>query len=274
MLKEVDETTITKAIVKEFMEKFLEYTESDVIVVGSGPAGITAARYLAKSGLKTLIIERNIMMGGGMWQGGMLFPKMVVEAPAQKILEEVGFKMKEYEKGVYVSDSPHASLKLLTAALDAGAAVFNSLEVKDVIYRKSGINGVVVNWHAVSMLPDFITCVDPLALKSKMVIDATGHRAEVARIARDKLNLNIPLPKEGSMWAVEAEKATIKNTREVYPGLIVCGMASNSIGGLPRMGPLYGAMLLSGVKAAKLAAEKLNKWKIKLDGEIEEIISQ
>jgi len=273
MMKEVDESTITRAIVGEFMKKFLEYVESDVIVVGSGPAGITAARYLAKAGLKTLILERNIMMGGGMWQGGMLFPKMVVEAPAHKLVEEVGFKMDEYEKGVYVCDSPHLSLKLLVAALDAGAAVFNSLEVKDVIYRKNGIHGVVVNWHAASMLPEFIRCVDPLALKSKVVIDATGHQAEVARIAREKLNLQIPFPKEGSMWAVEAEKATIKNTREVYPGLIVCGMASNSIGGLPRMGPLYGAMLISGVKAAKLTLEKFNK-KIKVDKEIEQAIGE
>jgi len=198
----------------------------------------------------------------------MLFPEMVVEAPAHKLVEEVGFKMKEYEKGVYVGSSPHISVKLIAAAMDAGAAVFNSLEVKDVVYRKNMISGVVVNWHAVSMLPPFLTCVDPLSLKSKVVIDATGHQAEVARIAKRKLRLDIPEPLEGSMWAVEGEKATIKNTREVYPGLIVCGMASNSIGGLPRMGPLYGAMLLSGVKAARLALRKFGK-EIKLEKEIE-----
>jgi thiazole biosynthesis enzyme len=271
MMKEVEETTITKAITEEFMKKFISYIESDVIVVGSGPAGITAARYLARAGVKTLILERNIMMGGGMWQGGMLFSEMVVEAPAHKLVEEVGFKMKEYEPGVYVGSSPHISSKLIAAAMDAGAVAFNSLEVKDVMYRKDRITGVVVNWHAVSMLPPFLTCVDPLSLKSKVVIDATGHPAEVARIAKKKLRLDIPDPLEGSMWAAEGEKATIKNTREVYPGLIVCGMASNSIGGLPRMGPLYGAMLISGVKAAKLTLEKFNK-KIKLDGEIEQAI--
>jgi len=273
MMKEVDETTITRAIAGEFIKKFMDYTESDVIVVGSGPAGITAARYLAKAGVKTLILERNIMMGGGMWQGGMLFPEMVVEAPAHKLVEEVGFKMKEYEKGVYIGSSPHISVKLIAAALDAGAVVFNSLEVKDVIYRKDRITGVVVNWHAVSMLPPFLTCVDPLSLKSKVVIDATGHQAEIARIAKKKLRLDIPEPLEGSMWASEGEKATIKNTREVYPGLIVCGMASNSIGGLPRMGPLYGAMFISGVKAAKLALEKFKK-EIKIDKEIEEAIEE
>lgn len=272
MIREVDETIITKAIAGGFAKKFLEHVESDVIVVGSGPAGITAARYLAKAGLKTLVLERNIMMGGGMWQGGMLFPEMVVEAPAHKLVEEVGFKMKEYEKGVYVGSSPHISAKLIAAALDAGAVAFNSIEVKDVVYRKNKITGVVVNWHAVSMLPPFLTCVDPLALKAKVVIDATGHQAEVARIAKKKLRLKIPEPLEGSMWAAEGEKATIRNTREVYPGLIVCGMASNSIGGLPRMGPLYGAMFISGVKAAKLALRKFGK-EIEVDEEIERAIN-
>lgn len=257
-MKEVDEATITRTIVKEFMEELLDYTESDVIVVGSGPSGIIASRFLAGEGLKTLLLERQIMVGGGMWQGGMLFPKMVVEAPAHKLLEEIGVRLKEVEKGVYVASSSEVASKSVAAAVDAGVKIFNSVEVKDVVYRKDGLHGVVVNWHAVSMLPEFVTCVDPLALKSKVVIDATGHHAEVARVVREKLGLGIPQPREGAMWASEAEKATMANTHEIYPNLIVCGMSANSTGNLPRMGPLYGAMFLSGVAAAKLASAKFN----------------
>lgn len=274
MLKEVDETTITRTIVREFMEEMLDYAESDVVVVGSGPAGITASRLLADKGLKTLLLERQIMVGGGMWQGGMLFPKMVVEAPAHLLLEELGVKLKEVEKGVYVASSHDVASKCIAAAVDAGVKIFNSVEVKDVVYRESGIAGVVVNWHAVSALPEFITCVDPLALKSKIVIDATGHKAEVARVAREKLGLAIGEPKEGAMWASEAEKATIANTHEVYPNLIVCGMASNSVGGLPRMGPLYGGMFLSGVKAARIASAKLARRLPALDKEIERALAK
>lgn len=273
MLKEVDESTITKTIIREFMEELLDYAESDVIVVGSGPSGITSSKLLAEEGLKTLLIERQIMIGGGMWQGGMLFPKMVVEAPAHKLLEDVGVRLKEVEEGVYVCSSHEAGAKLISSALNSGVKIFNSMEVKDVVYRKNGLNGVVVNWHSVGLLPEFITCVDPLALKSKVVIDATGHNAEVAKIVREKLGLAIPEPREGSMWASEAEKATIRNTREIYPNLIVCGMASNSVAGLPRMGPLYGAMFLSGIKAAQIVLEKLNKEKISLKKEIEIAIS-
>jgi len=35
----------------------------------------------------------------------------------------------------------------------------------------------------------------------------------------------------------------IKNTREVYPGLIVTGMAANAVFGSPRIGAIFGGML-------------------------------
>jgi len=46
-------------------------------------------------------------------------------------------------------------------------------------------------------------------------------------------------------------------TKEVYPGLIVSGMAANAVHGGPRMGPVFGGMLLSGEKAAEIALNKL-----------------
>jgi thiamine thiazole synthase len=43
----------------------------------------------------------------------------------------------------------------------------------------------------------------------------------------------------------------VENTREVYPGLFVSGMAANAVCGGYRMGPVFGGMLLSGRKAAQ-----------------------
>lgn len=50
-----------------------------------------------------------------------------------------------------------------------------------------------------------------------------------------------------------AEDAIVKGTREVVPGLIVGGMELSEIDGANRMGPTFGAMVLSGVKAAEEA---------------------
>jgi len=49
----------------------------------------------------------------------------------------------------------------------------------------------------------------------------------------------------------------VENTKEVYPGLFVAGMGANAVYGAPRMGPIFGGMLLSGEKAAKLILKKL-----------------
>jgi thiamine thiazole synthase len=57
---------------------------------------------------------------------------------------------------------------------------------------------------------------------------------------------------EKSMWADVGEKTIVENTKEVYPGLYAAGMAANAVFGGPRMGPIFGGMLLSGKKVAEL----------------------
>ena len=61
------------------------------------------------------------------------------------------------------------------------------------------------------------------------------------------------------MWADVGEKALVENTIEVYPGLIVAGMAANAVLGSPRMGPIFGGMLISGKQAAKVALDLLKR---------------
>ncbi|HOT88681.1 MAG TPA: ribose 1,5-bisphosphate isomerase, partial [Bacteroidales bacterium] len=64
---------------------------------------------------------------------------------------------------------------------------------------------------------------------------------------------------ERSLSVEEAERTTVENTKEIYPGLYVTGMASNGVSGGFRMGPIFGGMLLSGKKVADLISEKLKK---------------
>ncbi|MCP8309836.1 MAG: thiazole biosynthesis protein, partial [archaeon] len=142
-------------------------------------------------------------------------------------------------------------------AIDAGAKIILGVVVDDLIFRSSPLEiiGAVVQWTSVTMSG---LHVDPLPIKSKAVIDCTGHDAEVLAVASRKIpELSIMVPGEKSMWASLAEKLIVENTREVCPGLYVAGMAVAALHQTPRMGPIFGGMLLSGRKVAELIVKKI-----------------
>jgi thiamine thiazole synthase len=255
MFQPVGEKEITRAIASEFISMLNEYAESDVIVVGAGPSGLMAARDLASKKVKVLVIERNNYLGGGFWIGGYLFNPITVRAPGHKVLQELGVPVKEHVPGLYTAPGPHACSKLIAAACDAGAKFLNMTLIDDIILREKRVAGVVVNWTPVSALPREITCVDPIGLESELVIDSTGHDAQVVRLLERRGLLKVP--GYGAMWVERSEDAVVEHTGEVYPGVVVSGMAVSTAYGLPRMGPTFGAMLLSGRRAAEVAYEKL-----------------
>jgi thiamine thiazole synthase len=154
-----------------------------------------------------------------------------------------------------VAHGPHACSKLIAAACDAGVKFLNMTKLDDLIVREGRVSGVVVNWTPVEALPRQITCVDPIALESKIVIDTSGHDAVAVR----KLEARGYLKTKGmgAMWVERSEDAVVEHTGFVFPGLIVAGMAVVETFGLPRMGPTFGAMLLSGKRAAEIALKEL-----------------
>lgn len=260
MFQPVGEKEITRAIASEFLTTLSEFAESDVIIVGAGPSGLIAAKELASKKLKVLVIERNNYLGGGFWLGGYLFNPVTVRAPAHKVLQELGVPVKEQVPGLYTAIGPHACSKLIASACDAGAKILNMTVIDDVVLReKNRVGGVVVNWTPVTTLPREITCVDPIGLESKLIIDATGHDAALVRML-EKRGL-IKVPGYGAMWVERSEDLIVEHTGEAYPGLVVTGMAVATTYGLPRMGPTFGAMLLSGKRAAEVAYENLSKTK-------------
>jgi thiazole biosynthesis enzyme len=251
-LHPVREVEVTRAIVTSFLRQLEEYVDSDVIIVGAGPSGLIAGRELAKAGLKVLIIERNNYLGGGFWIGGYFMNKLTLRAPAQEILDELGVPYSPASEGLYVADAPHACAALIAATCEAGAKILNLTIVEDIIVHEDNrVAGVVVNWSPIVHLPKEVSALDPIPLEAKVVIDATGHDASVAKKLAQRGMLKIA--GEGALWINKSEEAVVEHTGEVHPGLIATGMAVAGVFGLPRMGPTFGGMLLSGKKAAEVA---------------------
>jgi len=262
---QLDEVTISRAITERFMTEFQQALDVEVAIGGAGPAGMIAGYYLAKEGVKTVIFERSLRPGGGMPGGGMMFNTLVVQEEAKEILDEFSVRTEEYEKGYYIADSVETSAAICFKAVQAGAKIFNLMSIEDVVIRENDrITGLVLSWSAVTIAG---LHVDPLSMRSKVVIDATGHASEICHIVVDKLGGKLRTENGGvmgerSMWAEVAESRIMENTIEVFPGLIVAGMAANAVLGAPRMGPIFGGMLLSGRRAAEVAVEVLQQLKV------------
>jgi len=258
----MDEVIISRAIVESYMKDFMGAMEVDVAVAGAGPAGLVTAYYLAKDGIKVIVFERQLRVGGGMPGGGMMFNRIVLQKEGKRLLDEFEVSSEEYEKGYYVADSLEAISTICTGAIKAGAKIFNLISVEDVMIREvDRITGLVLNWSAVSWSK---LHVDPLTVRCKVAVDATGHDAEVCRIVVRKIGPKLrtktgEVMGEKPMWAERGEKAILENTKEVYPGLVVAGMTANAVFGSPRMGAIFGGMLLSGKKAALVAMELLKQ---------------
>ena len=258
---QLDEIKISKAIIESYNKKLIEALDGDVAIVGAGPAGMVCGYYLAKAGKKVVLFERKLSVGGGMWGGGIMFNEIVVQDKSKGILDEFDIKSRRYEPGYYLADSIESVSTICSKAMKAGLKIFNLMSVEDVMVRSKRVVGLVLNWTAVEMAN---LHVDPITMRAKVVVDATGHPAEVARIIERKSGLRLKTKTgktmgEGSMWAEVGEETIVKNSKEICPGLYVCGMCANAVFGGPRMGPIFGGMLLAGEKVAKDLIRKLAK---------------
>ena len=184
----LDEIKISRAIIDAYRDKLVKALDVDVAVVGAGPAGMCCGYYLAKAGKRVVIFERKLSVGGGMWGGGIMFNEIVVQEKGKAIMDEFGIKTRVYQRGYYLADSIESVSTLCCKAMKAGVKIFNLLSAEDVMVRNRRVRGLVLNWTAVEMAN---LHVDPITMRAKMVVDATGHAAEVARIVEKKSGIRL-----------------------------------------------------------------------------------
>ncbi|KAI0320520.1 Thi4-domain-containing protein [Amylostereum chailletii] len=261
---------LTLTLDYRYFNQMYERAVSDVVIIGAGSAGLSCAYHLGKTrpDLKITIIEANVAPGGGAWLGGQLMTPMVVRKPADRFLTELGVPFEDEGPFVVVKHAALFTSTILSRVLSMpNVVLMNATAVEDLIVRgdengsSQRIAGVVTNWTLVALHHDSQSCMDPNTITAPVIVSATGHDGPMGAFSAKRLVSAGLLKELGSMRGLDmnrAEPAIVNGTREVVPGLIMTGMELSEHDGSNRMGPTFGAMMASGIRAAKEAIRSLD----------------
>jgi sulfide-dependent adenosine diphosphate thiazole synthase len=251
------DTDVSQAILTAYHSKFSMALHSDVVIVGAGPSGLVAAWRLAEASRRVVVIEKRLSPGGGIWGGSLGMNEVVVQSEALGVLAEAGVRHKA-DGHLYTADAMELASALCLKALHAGATILNLLTAEDLCVHADRVTGIVANR---SMLGESLP-IDPIVFAAKAVIDATGHEAVLANCLQRRGLLKGKgnrLLGEGPMDAPAGERFVVDHVTEFYPGLWTTGMSVCATMGGPRMGPIFGGMLLSGEEVARQIGRALDK---------------
>ena len=175
-------------------------TEYDVVVVGGGTAGAFAAISAAQTGAKTLIIEKNSMLGGTMTVCDVNFPglffawgKQIIDGPCWDVIKqtaehggakipEISFKPKNHwDEQIFFNKFIFLNF-LNSRCKESGVDILTNAMISNVCEQENKV-------HL------FVTCKEGMySILTKKCIDATGDANLVSIAGYDVKKSEIQQP--------------------------------------------------------------------------------
>jgi len=191
--------------------------QTDVLVVGGGPAGIGAALGAARTGAKTLLIEAEGYFGGvAAWSLGMPINQMRPQSkPRSKVHELLIDKLLAYgDQALYIGQHQlycnvdYLKVAVLDALDEVGCRYLVHISAADALMEGNRITGVVVS-----------TKQGIATISARVVVDCTGD-ADVAYFAGAETMMETKEPRMPStlllgMANVSPEQIRRANIRKI-----------------------------------------------------------
>lgn len=204
----------------------------DAIVVGAGPAGITAAKDMAAAGLSVVVLERGQYPGAKNVSGGILYrhpteevcPGFEADAPLERpIIEQRYLVLTEDAMlgGLYRSmkfaERPYNAYSVLrtefdrwyaTKAEEAGAEVYPEFTVTDVLWEDGRVAGVTTGEPDGELLAHCVVLADGAnsLLAQRVGLHREWEPIEQALVAKELIAL--PAEKIEDRFALPAGLGT------------------------------------------------------------------
>ena len=192
---------------------------ADVLVVGGGPAGVTAAVAASRAGANTLLVERYNHLGG-LWTGGLVLPLLSTHGKARnqeqiRALHGIGYEIYERLRDL------NMTLSEVNPVIDPEAGKY----VLELMLKESGTQVYYHSWASnVIMSGDAIEAViletksGRVAVRPKVVVDCTGDGDVLHWAGEDFINMPYEIGLVHRLGNVDRVNKNAPGYQEMYLG--------------------------------------------------------